>query len=235
MLGMKRQISCILILLSVLFVVYSCNNDRTYADQKERERKAIVSFVDRDINIVSRDGDTLCKVGKIKTITLEQFEKQDSMTDVSKNEYVLFGNNGVYMQIVRKGSGEKLAEGQSRRLIVRFIEYNILGDSLQAGNNNSAYSLVPEYINVTNSYGVMTGSFDVSVPTGSLMFQLYNSTSVPNGWLVPLSYVNIGRAKDDVSNIAKVRLIVPHSQGQAHATSYVYPCFYELSFQEARN
>ena len=58
---------------------------------------------------------------------------------------------------------------------------------------------------------------------------------VPNGWIIPLQYVKVGRQTSADSGIAKVRLIVPHSQGQSDATSNVYPCFYELTYQEMRD
>ncbi|MCD8265556.1 MAG: DUF4827 domain-containing protein, partial [Prevotellaceae bacterium] len=48
------------------------------------------------------------------------------------------------------------------------------------------------------------------------------------------TYVNIGRQTTEDEGIAKVRLIVPHSQGTADATGNVYPCFYELTYQEMR-
>ena len=61
-----------------------------------------------------------------------------------------------------------------------------------------------------------------------------NSTAVPKGWIVPLSYVNIGRQNDE-EGIALVRLIVPHSEGTAAATSNVAPFFYEISYQQMRD
>ena len=109
----------------------SCKDDETYAEQKEKERKSVASFLKRDIVILGSDGDTVCNVGKIKVISEEQFVSQDSMTNVNENEYVLFGGSGTYMQIVRKGPGEPLKSGDAKRVICRFIEYNILGDSLQ--------------------------------------------------------------------------------------------------------
>ena len=57
-----------------------------------------------------------------------------------------------------------------------------------------------------------------------------SSTSVPAGWLVPLNYINVGRPENENDEIAKVRLIVPHSQGTVDASSSVYPCFYEITY-----
>ena len=66
------------------------------------------------------------------------------------------------------------------------------------------------------------------------MYAAYSSTSVPKGWLVPLSYIKVGRQFSE-DQISKVRLIVPHSEGHANATSSVYPCFYEITYQEMRD
>ena len=57
------------------------------------------------------------------------------------------------------------------------------------------------------------------------------SASVPSGWLVVFPYINVGRARSADDQISKVRLIVPHTQGHVTATNYVYPYYYEITFQ----
>lgn len=228
---MKRILYSISLIFSMVCILASCQQGASYSAQKANERKAIDAFVNRDAYIVVK-GDTLLHVGKIKTITEEDFENQGYTTDTAKNEYVYFDKTGVYMQIVRKGVGHMLEDDDSKQLIVRFWEYNILGDSLQLTNRILRYAAVPEYINVSVNSSTISGSFDTSVTTGSLMYTAYGSTSVPTGWLVPLSYVRVGRQTDE-NGIAMVRLIVPHGQGQSNASSYVYPCFYEMTFQES--
>ena len=210
----------------------SCSKTETYAEQKEKERNAINSFLSSDVQIVNRNGDTLIHVGHINVITEEQFLAQDSTTDFSKNEYVLFGGTGVYMQIVRKGTGPKLESGQSKRIITRYTEFNILSDSLQTSNDVLYYSTTPDIMDVTNSYGTFTASFNLD-NGGGAMYRTYGSTEVPSGWLVPLTYIRIGR-QTSAEGIAKVRLIVPHTQGQSYARQNVYPCFYEITYQETR-
>jgi hypothetical protein len=215
----------------VIIAQYSCGSqDKTYGEQKRHEREVVSSFINRNVVMVVGN-DTLLNLGKIKVITEEEFEKQDSTTDASKNEFVLFPNTGVYMQIVREGVGKRIEMGENCRLICRFWEYNIMGDSLQLSNRIPMYATRPEYINVSNNSGYINGSFDLTVPTGSLMNQTYGDTDVPDGWLKPLQYIRVG-AQTDERRIAKVRLIVPHSAGQSHAMASVYPCFYELTFQE---
>lgn len=215
----------------VVLAQYSCGTeDQTYGEQKEHEREVVSSFIKRDV-VMMIGTDTLLDLGKIKVITEEEFENQDSTTNVEKNEFVLFSNTGVYMQIVREGTGKRIESGESRRLICRFWEYNIMGDSLQLTNRIQKYATSPEYMNVSNNSGYISGSFDLTMPTGSLMYSTYGDSNVPDGWLKPLEYVRVGTQTDE-KRIAKVRLIVPHSAGHSHAMASVYPCFYELTFQE---
>lgn len=227
-----------IILYAILFllgVFTSCSNGETYAEQKEKERKAITSFLGRDIKLLDANGEVVCDVGIINPISEEQFQEQDSTTDISKNEYVLFKNSGVYMQIVRKGTGEKLEEGKTARVICRFVEFNILGDSIQLRNDINNWHNRPDIIKISNNYGSFTANFDTDINGGGAMYYIYGSTSVPSGWLIPFSYIRIGRQDSPDEGIAKVRLIVPHSEGQASASSNVYPCFYELTFQKMRD
>lgn len=228
--NMKRIYWLFLATLVVL-AQYSCGTeDQTYGEQKEHEREVVSSFIKRDV-VMMIGTDTLLDLGKIKVITEEEFENQDSTTNVEKNEFVLFSNTGVYMQIVREGTGKRIESGESRRLICRFWEYNIMGDSLQLTNRIQKYATSPEYMNVSNNSGYISGSFDLTMPTGSLMYSTYRDSNVPDGWLKPLEYVRVGTQTDE-KRIAKVRLIVPHSAGHSHAMASVYPCFYELTFQE---
>ena len=226
-----------ILFLSVLFsgIIPSCSSSETYAEQKEKEYSAITSFLNRDICIRDENGDTICYVGNIETITEQQFLAQDSTTDLERNQYVLFANTGVYMQIVRKGTGEKLESDKTARIICRFVEFNILGDSVQLRNDVYYWHSSPDIMKITNYSGSFSATFDTEINGGGAMYITYGSTSVPTGWLVPFSYIRIGRQQNEDEGIAKVRLIVPHSEGHASATSNVYPCFYELTFQKMRD
>ena len=188
----------------------SCSDSETYADKKNKERSAISQYI-------SEHG--------IKVISEEKFNK-DSTTNVENNEYVLFENTGVYMQIVRQGTGRKLLHGEAAELLIRFHEWNILGDSLQWSNINQTYAYLADKMVVYNSYGVFTASF-----TSGMMYSRYGSY-VPSGWLVPLTYIKIGRQSSAEDEIAHVKLIVPADQGTETATTYVYPCHYDLYIQE---
>ena len=233
---MKKTLFLLISVVGCLMaVVTSCNNTETYAEQKEKEYKAISSFLKRDIVVRDADGNVVCNVGKIQTISEEQFLDQDCTTDLEKNEYVLFANSGVYMQIVRPGTGEKLEKGQTARVICRFIEYNILGDSIQLRSDVNYWHPSPDIMKISNNSGSFSANFDRDINGGGAMYTQYGSASVPSGWLVPFPYIRIGRQDSEEEGIAKVRLIVPHSEGQTSATSNVYPCFYEITFQKMRD
>lgn len=209
----------------------SCKKDLTYAELKEKERDAINKFISRDVTVRDHDGNDLIYVGRINTISDDQFMEQGCTTNVEKNEYVLF-SNGVYMQIRREGVGNRLESGESKQVIARYTEFNIMADTVQTSNETLYYSTTPDIIDISNSYGTFTASFNTD-NGGGAMYRRYGSTSVPGGWLMPFSYIRIGRQTSE-EQISQVRLIVPHAQGQSDASSNVYPCFYQITFQEAR-
>lgn len=211
-----RNITLLAVLLCCIATLFSCKDSDTYADQKERERSAISKYI-RDNNI--------------KVISEEEFLAKDTVTDVSKNEYVLFTNTGVYMQIVNRGVGEILKHNENTNVLCRYKEINLLTDSLQSSNIDMALASLVDKMTVRRYYSTYTASFDHS---SSLMARIYNSTSVPNGWLVPLAYIKLGRLVNDTDNLAKVNLIVPHSEGQANASQRVYPCFYTITYQRGK-
>lgn len=210
---MKNTLSIFVsfVLSASVLAFSSCHDSESYADQKNKERKAINQFI-ADQNIVS--------------ISEEDFEANGFVTDVSKNEYVLFPSSGIYMQIVREGCGEKLKNGETATVLCRFSELNLMQDSLLLSNNVHRYAQTPDRMTVKNT----SGSFSASYISG-LMLDTYKSNTVPQGWLTPLTYIKLGRPSDSGEEIAKVRLIVPHTQGQANASYNVYPCFYEITYE----
>ncbi len=227
----KTLVPVIAAAFAATFAMQSCEDDNNYGNLKKKELKVINSFIKNGTTLLAADaGDTLVHVDPIAVITEAQFEKQDSTTDVSKNEYVYFKSTGIYMQIVREGVGERLESGETATILCRYTEVNLRGDSIQTSNQNSYYTQNPDVMTVTNTLGTFTASF-----ISGVMYTSYGSSSsssaayVPPGWLVPLSYIKIGR-QDSEQQIAKVRLIVPDSQGQQDASSNVYACFYEITY-----
>ena len=219
---MRRLIYPILMLAAVFFYS-SCENYETYGDKKAKERDAIDKFIaENGINVISES----------------TFKAQGETTDIYNNEYVKLDRSGVYMQIVRKGCGSQLEENKVVNLLCRFSEFNILADSMLVCNNRHFYlynSSLGTYIDGSQFVDKMSVSrsgttISATFVTGMMMMYHSSSSSVPAGWLVPLNYVNVGRPDSDSEEIAKVNLIVPHSQGTADASASVYPCFYELTY-----
>lgn len=197
--------------LIAVFVISSCDDYETYGEKKEKERDAINNFIsEQKINVISED----------------VFLEQDSTTNVDNNEYVYLDKSGIYMQIVRKGCGSMLEEDKQVNILIRYYEYNIQDTAYISYNHVSASSY--DKMTVTRSGSTYTASF-----VSGTMYSTYGAT-VPSGWLVPLQYVKIGRQMTADDEIAKVRLIVPHSQGTSTAQSYVYPCFYEMTLQREK-
>ncbi|WP_302956520.1 DUF4827 domain-containing protein [Prevotella sp.] len=211
-----RNLALAFIALFAAVTVISCDDTETYAEQKDRERAAISRFIaDSAINV----------------ITETQFAEQGYKTDLSKNQFVLLQNSGVYMQIVREGCGEKIKDGETTTVLCRFTERNILTDSLQLTNDVLSFSSIVDKMTVTNTSGTFTASF---IKNQSVMAMFYGSTSVPSGWLVPFTYIKVGRQENADEEIAKVNLIVPHTQGHQYASSGVYPCYYTITYERGR-
>lgn len=208
-----RKIQLAIMALLSLLVYASCSDSETYADQKKKERSAIAQYIAEN---------------KINPISETVFAQQGYTTDVSKNQYVELEQSGVYMQICDEGCGEKIKNGQSLTVACRYTEVNIMEGDTISTNLIPYYSSMPDLMNVTNTSGSFTASFDSQ---SSVMYRTYSSSSVPTGWLVPLSYIKIGVPKADGEKIAHVKLIVPHSAGQSYAVQNVYPCFYDITYQ----
>lgn len=203
---MRGFIFAVIGLLAFGSAVVSCDDDETYADQKEREAKQIRNWLaDNDIDVISMS-DFLKD-----TITSNPVTGPDS----SRNEYVLFSDYGVYMQIIKRGKGESVPEGKSY-LNARYVEvYPATGDTMSM----NLYQQAPDELYVSRSGAQYTASF-----LSGIMSRNYGNT-VPNGWLMCMPYIKPGVLN---SNAAKVRLIIPHNQGTQKAGSDVYPAVYEL-------
>lgn len=225
-----------MIAFAAIFSFAACDNNETYADQRNRERDSINAFL-RHENI------TVISEAEFK----RRFETGAVLTDTDKvngkNEYVLFESNGVYMQVIDQGCGDYIKQGETVDVLVRFDEYNInteariCDNSLQLSNNVPAYSFYVDKMSVTNTTGTFSAAFDTS---SSLMAQAYNSSGtsvsgyVPSGWLTPFSWVKIGRGNAEGEKIAHVRLLVPHTYGTTQASGSVYACLYDMTLRRGR-
>lgn len=232
---MKKFLLAIIAFAAVLSFA-ACSDSETYAEQRDRERDSINAFLrNENIKVISED------------VFKQRWENNVTpLTDTSadNNEYVLFESNGVYMQVVDQGTGEYIKKGETAEVLARFDEYCISAlaridndnySNLTLSNNLVAYSYVYDKMSVTNTSGTFEASFDTSQ---SLMANTYGSSSygstsgvVPSGWLVPFSWVKIGRANGKDEHPAHVRLIIPHSYGTTSASASVYAYFYDITFR----
>lgn len=206
-----KRLSILLASVFLLGLVFqSCNNGKTYAEMKEDEKEAIQRFIDKqDISVISSN----------------QFMEQDSVTNVDKNEYVLFSESGVYMQILDRGNGETMEDGR-HEVLIRYLEAQI---NESGGLDTLTYNTTtpyPDVMQLTKSGKSYSATF-----TEGTMYSYYSVAYVPTGWLVPFDYLKVGR---EISARSKIRLIVPHSEGTYSATTSVYPCYYEITYQLAR-
>lgn len=207
-----KHMATIAAVLLATILSQSCNHHKTYADMKKDERRAIERFIDKQ---------------NIEKISLRDFE-EDTVTSLAKNQYVFV--DGIYMQIVDRGRGEtRLTTDQRQSYCVRYIEEKIKEDgTTDTLTFNITQGYHPDCITVTKTKeGGFQGTFD----SGSMM-GYYQSSAVPTGWLIPLKYIRPGRAA--LKAAAKVRIIVPHSEGQTHASQNVYPCYYEITYQQGK-
>jgi hypothetical protein len=208
--------------VSTSIFTVSCKDGETYAEKKKKEEKSIGQFI--------QDNDF---VGKINPITEEQFYAQDSMTDLSKNEFVRFNSDGIYMQIVRKGEGPtmvELAKGRAdttvtRPILCKFLEYDIQGGDTTCTNLTIYKDMTTKIDEMMCTYSHYSRSYTAWYTKGE-MNNIYGP-GVPTGWLKPLDFIRLTKVDGEE---AKVRLIVPHSSGTTNASGHVQPFYYEITY-----
>ena len=200
--------------LIVMLTTIACNDYETYGELKERERDAIEKFIsDSSFVIISED----------------QFHNQGDKT-LGNKQFVILDKSGVYMQILNIGSGETIKDGETMNILCRFSEKAIL-DTTSINNLTGTYVFTPDLMCVTRTGSTYTAYFS---ERRGLMCVTYG-TSVPEAWLAPLQYVKLGRLTSATDDKARVRLIVPHSQGTTNnAKANVKPYFYDITFQRGR-
>lgn len=230
---MKKLLFAI-IAFAAVFSFAACSDNETYADLRNRELDSIAAFLkNENITVISEDEFT------------KRFKEGKTLTEHTngKNEYVLFNSNGVYMQVLEQGCGDFIKSGETADVLVRFDEYNvntrakICKDSWTHSNKVAAYSYYIDKMTVTNTTGTFQATFDTKT---SLMATAHASQSygvsgvVPSGWLVPFTWIKVGRPQTDAERVAHVRLLIPHSYGTTTASGSVNAYFYDLLIQRGR-
>ncbi len=211
---MKKLGVLLLVVFGLGLAFQACNNGKTYAELKDEEREAIRRYIE---------------LNDIKVINEAQFEAQDSTTDVSANEYVLFEESGVYMQVIERGSGEVLEDGRYD-ILVRYWEAMLSADGTSdtiSTNMNANIYAHPDEFKLTKQGRALSASFSGN----GAMSEAHGSAYVPSGWLLPFNYIKVGR---ETSGRSKIKLIVPHSEGTSTASGQVVPCHYEITYQLSR-
>lgn len=238
---MKKLLLSI-IAIAALVTFAACDHNETYADQRNRELDSINAFLRNENVKVIKEAEferrfEARKAGD-KTIKLTD-------TDPNNNEYVLFESNGIYMQVIHDGCGNYIAKGKTQNVLCRYTEYclanraKICDDAITLTNDVPRFAIYTDEMSVKNTSGTFEGSFvDTSK---SLLAQTYNSSyygsvsaTVPSGWLIPFSWIKIGRLITADDELAHVRLLVPHTYGTTSASASVYACLYDIRFQAAR-
>ena len=217
---MKKLIFLFLSVIAAGSLFQACDNSKTYAEMLEDEKNAVNKFI---------------KDSAINVISLEEFER-DTITDLSRNEYVAF-SNGVYMQIVDRGNADDPEDSFANYNVfcARYLEKNIASNELTCFNvvlpeyiNASDYYRSPltfRYVNENSSaYGIV-----LSTPLDYDYLWTANSygTAIPGGWLLALPYL-----RDN----AHVRLIIPSKMGHSISQQNVIPYYYDIwKFEKAKS
>lgn len=217
---MKKLIFLFLSVIAAGSLFQACDNSKTYAEMLEDEKNAVNKFI---------------KDSAINVISLEEFER-DTITDLSRNEYVAF-SNGVYMQIVDRGNADDPEDTFANNYVIcaRYLEKNIASNELTCFNvvlpeyiNASDYYRSPltfRYVNENSSaYGIV-----LSTPLDYDYLWTANSygTAIPGGWLLALPYL-----RDN----AHVRLIIPSKMGHSISQQNVIPYYYDIwKFEKAKS
>lgn len=199
---MRKLVICFVGMILACIAFNACSDNVTYAEMLEDEKKAINNFIkDHDIKVISQ----------------KEFQDAGCVTDVSRNEYVQT-TSGVYMQIIDKGSqnlGDTIRNNDM--VLVRFAEYRLEKDS--------AETLVMSNFDVGQISQVdifryqKTETSTSGIFSSGMMYYVYQSQTVPQGWLVPFNYVRDG---------ARVKLIVPSKMGHETAMSGVKAYYYDI-------
>lgn len=236
-----KKILLIVMAVAAMFSMVACDDTETYADLVKTERDSISAFLRNE---------------QITVISEKEFKERfdngvTPLTDTvpvsrgGKNEYVLFESNGIYMQVINDGCGDYIAKGKTKNVLCRFTEYclakraKICDDAITLTNDVPTYAAMTDEISVTNTSGTFEGSF-VDIKK-SLLANTYNSSyygtvsaTVPSGWLIPFTWIKVGRLITADDELAHVRLLVPHTYGTTSASASVYACLYDIRFQAAR-
>lgn len=195
---MKKLVYLLFVMIVGSVFFGACSNNETYADMLAKENRLIQGLI-KDSGIV--------------VLSQSEFYARDSVTNVSRNEFVQLAS-GVYMQIVDKGSSDPADTiSNNDHVLVRFIEYHIK-DTMNISCTNIDLPYLVDEFRYTATTTQVAGVF-----LSGVMRSTYQATDVPPGWLTVFPYIRDG---------AHVKLIVPSKMGHSTSSQLVYPYYYDL-------
>ncbi len=184
------KISFTISLLSFVAVLFSaCENGRSYADLLNDESKAVNRFLATQHVYGSVPEDSVFEIGP------------------DAPYYQLDNEGNIYMQVIIKGDGPKVTDGQ--RVYFRFMRYNLNSfqntpqwwASAGEGNEND--------LSQANTYFLFNN------------YTLPSSSSWGTGIQMPLNYLPLG---------SEVNLVVKSQYGITSETSNVIPYLYHIRY-----
>lgn len=190
---MKIKIG-ILMLLAGVVIFSSCNNNKTYADMKKAQKKAINKFIsERNVEVLH------------KWPTDSIFEE---------NQFLLL-DNGVYLNIVDSGNGNRAELGKTKILMRCSGEHIFNADT-------GAFNLFVNHIDpIEFTYGYAS---DV-ISQSSTLYSYYG-TETPEFFYLSKGVESILQY---VGENAIVKLIVPFEEGSGYQSNSNYgaPLYYD--------
>lgn len=188
---MKKGFNILLILCAAL-VAISCSKTKSYTDMLKDEKKAINRLIDENDFEILKDF------------------PEDSV--FKENQFVLL-DNGVYLNIIDKGSDQRAIQGKTKILYRCSIHFFMNGDTIIGNYGPHSNGTLPYPSN-----GIVSIPFTYGEYSSSSMYELSYSF-VSEGIQEPLKYVG---------DRAKVKLIVPFKRGTYYDQLEGQPVCYEI-------
>lgn len=191
---MKKGFNILMIVCAALLAL-SCSKTKSYTDMLKDQKKAIDRLKDKE-----------------GFVFLKDFPR-DSI--FKENEFVEL-ENGVYLNIIDKGTSERAVAGRTKILYRCTMYYPM--DTAYIRATNGGYAVSPYYTYpayVFSNYGPHSnGTSPFAFTYGD-----YISGNASEGLMTPLQYVG---------DQAKVKLIVPFKRGFSADNSNGQPAYYEI-------
>lgn len=192
---MKKGFNILMIVCAALLAL-SCSKTKSYTDMLKDQKKAIDRLKDKE-----------------SFVFLKKFPK-DSV--FKENEFVEL-ENGVYLNIIDKGTSERAVAGQTK-ILYRCTMYYPMDTAYIRYTDSYGYPLSIYY--TTTSYVFSNyGPHSNGTSPFSFTYGDYTSGAAGEGLMTPLEFVG---------DRAKVKLIVPFKRGLSTDNSNGEPAYYEI-------